>query len=165
MAARRRPDQARATFDKGPMLKTLLVAVDGSEHAARAVDTAIELAKAHGSRLLFLSVYKHYSRLESSHSLVRAREVPEAPDETLGALAKETAERAAAYARERGIEDVEAYARRGHPARTIVDLAKRKGVDAIVMGGRGLGDIGGFLLGSVSHKVCALAECTCITVK
>lgn len=147
------------------MFETLLVPTDGSVHAAKAVDTAIELAEKYGSELLFLSVYRHYSRLESTHSLVRTRELPESPDESLGALAKETAQSAAAYARDKGIKRAKAYAKRGQPARTIVEFAKEKDVDAIVMGRRGLGDIGGLLLGSVSHKVCSLADCTCITVK
>ena len=37
--------------------------------------------------------------------------------------------------------------------------------DLIVMGRRGLGDLGGLLMGSVSHKVCHLADCACLTVK
>jgi nucleotide-binding universal stress UspA family protein len=147
------------------MFEKILVAVDGSEHAAKAVDTAIEIARKFDATLVFLSVYKHYSRLESTHSLVRTREVPETPDETLGALAKETAERAAAYAKDHGIARVKAISKRGPVARTIVDFGKENNIDTIVMGRRGLGDFGGLLLGSVSHKVCSLAECTCITVK
>ena len=33
------------------------------------------------------------------------------------------------------------------------------------MGRRGHGDLQGLLLGSVSHKVCQLADCACLTVK
>jgi nucleotide-binding universal stress UspA family protein len=34
----------------------------------------------------------------------------------------------------------------------------------IFLGSRGLGDAKGLLMGSVSHKVAHLAECTCVSV-
>jgi len=37
--------------------------------------------------------------------------------------------------------------------------------DMIVMGSRGLSDLAGLLVGSVSHKVTNMAPCTCITVR
>ena len=54
---------------------------------------------------------------------------------------------------------------KGSPAREIVDYARKKDVDMIVMGTRGLGDVEGMLLGSVSRGVGMLAECSCLTVK
>jgi len=59
----------------------------------------------------------------------------------------------------------EAIIKRGQPARSIVEFAKDRGIDVIVMGSRGTGDMEGLLLGSVSHKVTSLAPCTCVTVK
>jgi nucleotide-binding universal stress UspA family protein len=53
----------------------------------------------------------------------------------------------------------------GDPADAILEAAKREKADTIVLGSRGLGDFKGLVLGSVSHKVAAHAECTCITVK
>ncbi len=47
----------------------------------------------------------------------------------------------------------------------VRDRAWSSKADVIVMGSRGLGHIKGMLMGSVSHKVNHLAECTCITVK
>ena len=53
----------------------------------------------------------------------------------------------------------------GDPAERILDCAKREHVDMIVMGTRGLSDLKGLLMGSVSHKVSHLADCACVTVK
>ena len=53
----------------------------------------------------------------------------------------------------------------GDPAEVVLDLATKHKADMIVMGSRGLSDFKGLLLGSISHKVSAQAECTCITVK
>jgi nucleotide-binding universal stress UspA family protein len=147
------------------MFDTILVPVDGSDHAMKAVDTATNLASKYGSRLVVLSVYKHHSQLESTHSLVRTREEIEPPDATLKTLAQEVVDAAAARAKKNGAKQIETLVKRGQPARTIVQVAKQRGADAVIMGSRGLGDVGGFLLGSVSHKVSSLAECTCITVK
>jgi nucleotide-binding universal stress UspA family protein len=53
----------------------------------------------------------------------------------------------------------------GDPASTILSVAKNQGIDLIVMGSRGLGNLKGLLLGSGSHKVSQLSQCTCVTVK
>lgn len=147
------------------MFKKLLAAVDGSEHAWKALDLACDLAKQTDGAIVVLSVYRHHSAIESTHSLVRAREEMEPPDATLSRIARETVDEGVARVNKRGIASVEGMVKRGPPARTIVQVAKEQEVDAIVMGSRGLGDVEAFLLGSVSHKVCSLSECTCITVK
>lgn len=147
------------------MFKTILVAADGSDHATKALDIACDLAQRYGAKLIVLSVYRHHSALEGTHTLVGGASEIEPPDATLGRLAREVVDAALARARANGAPEVEGLVRRGPPARTIVQVAKERGADAIVMGSRGLGDVEGFLLGSVSHKVSSLAECTCITVK
>ena len=147
------------------MYKTLLAAVDGSTHASKALDQAIALALGTGARLVILTVYRHYSPLETTHSLVKGREEVEAPDVALGRLGREIVDAAVARAREAGVGEVEGLVRRGPPARTIIEVARQLSADAVVLGGRGSGDVEGFLLGSVSHKVASLAPCTCITVR
>ena len=53
----------------------------------------------------------------------------------------------------------------GDPVERILEAQKREQADLIVLGSRGLGNMKGLLLGSVSHKVAHLAECACLTVK
>ena len=147
------------------MFKTILVAVDGSDHALKAVDIAADLAQKYDAQLVLLSVFKHLSSLESTHSLVRSDKELGSAEATLRDLAKDAVKTAKERAKERGVQKLESSTKEGRPARTIVAFAKEKGADAIIMGSRGLGDVTGFMLGSVSHKVSALAECTVITVK
>jgi nucleotide-binding universal stress UspA family protein len=79
--------------------------------------------------------------------------------------ANEVLHKAETQARNHGATRIERVIEEGDPTRRILALAKARGVDMIVMGSRGLGDLQGLLLGSVSHKVGHLAKCTCITVR
>ena len=87
------------------------------------------------------------------------------PQYVLDEMTREILEAAGAAARQIGVRELKTEVKVGQPARTIVDFAKRSGADAIVIGSRGLGDIEGALLGSVSHKVASLAEMTVVAVK
>ena len=53
----------------------------------------------------------------------------------------------------------------GDATEEILLFSKQHLVDAIVIGSRGLSTFSNMLLGSVSHKVGNLAECTCVTVR
>ncbi|NGZ96630.1 MAG: hypothetical protein CV089_10985, partial [Nitrospira sp. WS110] len=53
----------------------------------------------------------------------------------------------------------------GALASTIVKHARRLKADLIIMGSRGLSDIQGFLLGSVSRQVASTAACSVLVVK
>ena len=51
------------------------------------------------------------------------------------------------------------------PASLILDRARDSGADLIVIGGRGRGRVGEFVLGSVSHRVALHASCSTLIVK
>jgi nucleotide-binding universal stress UspA family protein len=53
----------------------------------------------------------------------------------------------------------------GPIAATITKEARRRKSDVIVLGSRGLSDVQGFLLGSVSRKVTAIAPCPVLIIK
>lgn len=53
----------------------------------------------------------------------------------------------------------------GEPAQTIVQYAKEKHCDQIVLGTRGLGAVAGVLVGSVTLKVIQLSETPLLLVK
>jgi nucleotide-binding universal stress UspA family protein len=176
------------------MLKTILVAADGSDHADKAIDWAIELTIKHDARLVPIFVAPHREvppelrrMAEAEHTVeaggVEARPLADPlypsgsvvrPDMeqamvSSAAIYREIGERildAVKFrAEQRGVKAVELLLEHGDPADQIVRAAERHGAELIVMGRRGLGDLQGLLLGSVSHKVCQLADCACLTVK
>jgi len=61
--------------------------------------------------------------------------------------------------------DAESHVVVGMPSRKIVEFAAANGHDLIIMGGRGLSPVTGFLLGSVSQEVMEEAKCAVLVAK
>lgn len=150
------------------MFNHILVAVDGSDHANRAIDIASDLAKQNDARLTLLHVQESAGSDSVPKELERFAEI-----EQIRATEREMVERegrrvlehAETQARGLGAGTCETVLEHGDAASRVVAVAKDSGVDLIVLGRRGLGDLGGLLLGSVSHKVGQAVECCCMTVK
>ena len=64
-----------------------------------------------------------------------------------------------------GLSKITKRVEEGNPAKVIMDVADEIEPDMIIMGSRGLSNLQGILIGSVSHKVSQLAKCTCVTVR
>jgi nucleotide-binding universal stress UspA family protein len=177
------------------MIKRVLVALDGSDHANKAFDLACEMASRFGAELLAVHVIADKPLSDAERSMVEAEfqsegakdfsfrpSIGAASDmrlesqqlikqaaETRGRLRWALGERlksdACARANKKAVQTVRTVTRVGDPAKQILSVANEENADIIVMGRRGLGDLAGLLLGSVSHKVSQLAECACLTVK
>ena len=145
------------------MFRHILVPVDGSANAGSALEKGVELARLAAAELTILTVYRHHSMLEASVSMVRPESLGNL-DDAQREYATEVAEAAKARAKELGAERVRAFVRNGPVARGIVRFAREHDCDLIVIGGRGMGSVEGYLLGSVSHKVTGLAECPVLVV-
>lgn len=139
------------------MFERIVVAVDGSEGSKKALKLASGLQKVCASELIILTVFRHHSLLEASMSMVRPED-PQIPDDSMRDYARQIAEEAKKIAAEAGATNVRAFVKGGQPARMIVKFSEEHKADLIVVGSRGMGDVQGFLLGSVSHKVTSLAS-------
>nr|WP_298249700.1 universal stress protein [uncultured Halomonas sp.] len=146
------------------MYTSILVPVDGSEHAQKALAVACQLARQDGSTLHLVHIPEELSHETTLVWGIGAIAI-EASREEREEAGKQVASRAAEAAREQGATRVETVIAQGDPARAILSESRKRGVDAIVMGSRGLSDLKGFVVGSVSHKVAHTAECTVITVR
>ncbi|MCE9684376.1 universal stress protein [Halomonas alkalisoli] len=146
------------------MFNTILVPVDGSESAKKALSVACQLANQADATLHILHIPEELSHETTLVWGIGAIAV-EASRQERDDIGQQVVEKAAQAARDKGVTKIETAIGRGDPARTIISEAKTRGVEAIIMGSRGLSDLRGLVVGSVSHKVSHAAECTVITVR
>ena len=138
------------------MMKNILVPVDGSEGADRAIEKAVMLAQTCGAKLNFLYV-ANINQLAINAVL---------SDAILDSVTK-----AGNVILDRALEMVpvgvtkESFSDTGSPAVVILDFAETNDIDLIVMGSRGLGVVKGVLLGSVSQYVVEQSKCPVLVVK
>jgi nucleotide-binding universal stress UspA family protein len=150
------------------MFKRILVAVDGSAHAAKAADAAIDLAARYGAKLYAIAVgeppgeamQQQLKRFIETENIPRTLEDMVIEEAVQGGLAGVEEKAKAA-----GVPEVELVGQLGNPARRILEFAAMAQVDLIVMGTRGRGEVEGLILGSVSHRVSAAAKCPCLVVR
>jgi nucleotide-binding universal stress UspA family protein len=135
-------------------MQVILIATDGSVCGQQAEDEGVALAVAMGARAVFVHVQP---QVDSSR--YQPGEVSEQTDESHSIL-----DRALAKALQAGV-DAEAEIVEGNPAREIVDAAKLRGADMIIVGSRGLGAISSMFLGSVSRDVLSEADRPVLIVK
>lgn len=151
------------------MSKKYMVAVDGSEHGWKALDLAADMAKSGNAELIILHVVPFETMPEGLAEFARMEGISVDEEDarfhyarTLGDKLTDEAEK---RARAAGLTQVTAEVAEGNTAEEIVEKAKVKSADMLFLGSRGVSEIRGLLLGSISHKVMHLAPCTCVVVK
>ena len=176
------------------MFKNILVPIDGSDHATKAVNIASDLAAKYGARIVFVhallrnakaadirglidtkklseSAGEELDRIENLQKMMASNAVPQrfvdfaVSNDVLVSVGDILLDEAERTAREHGVKNVTRTWKQGDPADCILTAADDEKADLIVMGSRGLSDLSGLFVGSVSHKVSHLSHCTCISVK
>jgi nucleotide-binding universal stress UspA family protein len=140
------------------MFKNILVPVDGSDHALRALDVACDLAQKYGATLRLVHAYPPlFTDVTMSEANIEAN-----------ALRTQAGDAILQRARERAqvcVSDITTEVREAPDAEAILEEAETHNCDLIVMGTRGLGRLAGLLLGSVSQKVIQHARCPVLLVR
>ena len=148
------------------MTKKILIPFDGSEHSKRAILFAADVAQQHNSELFLVHVVKDKDIPPEILEYVKSEKINGGIGKVSAKLISEGIMKAARkQVQEMGLKIAKSMVFSGDPVEEIIQFAKNNDIDMIVIGSRGLGQIKGLLLGSVSSKVCHLAECTCVTVK
>ncbi len=141
------------------MFNRILVAIDGSKMSEKALKTALTFANERFSKIGVIHVEKNLNITEG---------MPNATIDDLyneqGKEASDLLNHAVSLAEEVGIE-IETQYVIGEPAIQIVKKAEEGKYQLIVMGSRGLGNLKGLMLGSVSQKVSQLAHCPVLIIK
>jgi nucleotide-binding universal stress UspA family protein len=125
------------------MFKHILVAIDDSSYSHEAMPATIEVAGQFDSEILVLHVSEH----DRGRAVVYSLETPAGVTRLVADAVKQL--RALGRAAQGQVRDVAA----GHVAKAIVETAEANGIDLIVMGSRGLSEVQGLLVGSVTHDV------------
>jgi nucleotide-binding universal stress UspA family protein len=125
------------------MFEKILVAIDGSDHANKTTPVVIDIAKTRRAEVVVMHAIEH----AEPRGPVATAEAPE--------HAKRVTETVVREIKSAGIpvRGEVVLTSPGETAAAIVDTAKEENAGLIVMGSRGLGEVKGILLGSVTHKV------------
>jgi nucleotide-binding universal stress UspA family protein len=140
------------------MFRKILLAYDGSEGANRALEVGIGLAKIHGAELWAVAVEEKLPRF--SGTIDEVQEEKQFANEQYGKLL----EAAKVKAKEAGIE-LKTLMRPGHPAQTIVAVAKEGKFDLVLVGHTGLSGVWAAFLGTTAEKVSRHAPCSVLIVR
>ena len=133
-------------------MKKILLAYDGGEPAARALDMTVELARKFGASVAVVSVVP-----------VHPGRSPVDPWDDRPVHLGELKE-AQQMLRDKGIE-ARLMAPAGDPAITIEHIAAEGDFDAVVIGSRGLGTLARALQGSTSEHVATHSATTVIVAR
>lgn len=158
------------------MYNSMLVPVDGSEYSQKALQVACQLASSEDAVIHILNVPELPPAIDPLSIAAGAPtldlskvEIEQAGQGLINQI--KNAEQSAYELIERmksavGSTEVEmkSIVQIGSPAKVIIDEASRLGVEAIVIGSRGMSDLTGLIVGSISRKVMHNADCTVITV-
>lgn len=129
------------------MFQTIVVAVDGSEPAKRALVAGCALARAFGGEV----------------HLIHAQDGKQSQIDGEGRSPELT--EACALAEAAGVTASSATAVRGDPFEEIMTIVGLYGADLVVTGRRGLGNISGIFAGSTSQQIAKSASCAHLSVK
>jgi nucleotide-binding universal stress UspA family protein len=142
-------------------MRKILVAIDGSDTALRALDFAVKQARcAPAAELHVLNVQPTLSNYTAAEIYLTAERIHEVAAEKARAILETAAQHLNRCDCRFVLEQLE-----GDPAETIAHRADELGCESITMGTHGLTSIGILFLGSVAQKVVHYATVPVTLVK
>jgi len=143
------------------MFQRILVATDFSPASTPAFEQSVKMAKRDGALLLIAHAYQEPGLVELSHAPAR---VYEEWDQKLREGVERKLRPLVEYARKEGVE-AEGLVLTGFADEAIIEAAKQRRADLIVMGTHGRRGAARLFLGSVASRVISTAPCPVMTVR
>ncbi|MFM1814021.1 MAG: hypothetical protein RLZ98_716 [Pseudomonadota bacterium] len=133
------------------MYKNILIATDGSELAAKGVAQGLAVAKSMGASVTIVTVTEPWTTVVSGEMAMAfpIEEYEQASAEN----AKKILDAAAGEAQKAGVTSTTVHVKDQFPAEGIIETAKDKGCDLIVMASHGRRGLQRMILGSQATNV------------
>jgi len=145
------------------MYKHILIPTDGSELSKKAVDQGIGLAKALNAKVTVVTVSEPFHVFAVEPGMVT--DTPDEYKKRIAAVAAKYLEAAKDAATTAGVPCDVVQVEHEHPYETIIDTARKRGCDAIVMASHGRRGVSAVVLGSETVKVLTHSNIPVVVVR
>jgi len=142
----------------------ILVPTDMSDHSDMAIRHAFDIARACGAEVFVLHVMTDSVRQVSGDYCMEEEQLRELESRVLESARREVLGQLAKFA-SMGVSPVTVHIRIGSPHDQILEEAKERGADLIVIATFGRTGLARFLMGGVVRHVLAGAPCSVLLVK
>jgi nucleotide-binding universal stress UspA family protein len=137
-------------------IKTILVPLDGSTLAEGALAPAVDLARDYGAKLVLMRAAEAHALPLADPTEAQVEAVRGAEDYLAGARARVT---------RAGVAEVDTAVWYGPPAEAIVEAARYRDANLIVMSSHGRSGLGRLVLGSVAETVLRATEIPILLIR
>lgn len=164
------PDQGRSLGERAKghdMYTRIVVGIDGSELATKALRHALALARENKARLFAVTATEPPVLIAPGAEMmsINTGEIIEELEKAKASSAQETLDEADALAKAEGVKLEKTHLPSTIAADAILGMADKQGADLIVMGSHGRRGLGRLLLGSQAAEVLARATIPVLVVK
>lgn len=143
-------------------MKNIIVAVDGSKHAFKAVEKAKDIGRAFDCNIILVNAVNttHYYSIETETFVMNDLTVIEAAKERSKALLEKCKQDLGALD-----HNITTVILEGDPAHELIDYINKSDADLVIIGSHGVKGLNRFMLGSLVSKVVHQAKMSVLIVR